>query len=596
MKATTARVVLAALLCATACDGGPSRAKPHLPARAVSAKPRAPFVVAIVIDQLAAWVALEKLPTLPRQGGFARLVREGTWVRHLRYPYASTDTAPGHAALHTGKVPAESGVWGNEKTDESGNTSSVLRDPATRMVGPGIPVSEGSSARLLRVPTVADRLRAEHPDALVVSVSLKDRGAILPAGKRPTHVLWYEKSADAFVTSTAFASTYPAWAVPLGSSAALRTLRAAPWNPTDTAWLVQNAPTPDEQLGEGDLDDLNTVFPHTARSAAAFRATPHADEAVARLALAAIDAEYDPARPTLLLLSFSANDIVGHTFGPDSWESWDLVRKLDALLGTLLDKLERKVGPVRVLLSADHGVSSMPEVSAHLRRCTKDASEDPFGRACQSGARIIPDALREELRVAAAKELGAGAWIAGLADPYIFFGADGRALPDGRRKRLADVVSAVMAKHTDTVAAVFDARRLEAECPRILARSRPAPERASAAEDVEALVCRSYPRGTEPAAFAPPGDVYVVPARGCYFDAGVVVGAGASHGTPYLYDRTVPLLVSAKGEIDEGAVVDAPVDFTAYSALEAALLGLAASKSGSARPSPREILASHTAK
>ncbi|MBC7792725.1 MAG: alkaline phosphatase family protein, partial [Clostridia bacterium] len=71
--------------------------------------PSAPVVIALVVDQLAAWIASERLPTLPPDGGFARLLREGTYVRNLRYAHAATETAPGHAALFTGAPPSRTG-------------------------------------------------------------------------------------------------------------------------------------------------------------------------------------------------------------------------------------------------------------------------------------------------------------------------------------------------------------------------------------------------------------------------------------------------------------------------------------------------------
>jgi predicted AlkP superfamily pyrophosphatase or phosphodiesterase len=95
-------------------------------------KPHAPFAVAIVVDQLSAWVAASRWPALPETGGFARLRREGTWTKNMRYPYAVTDTAPGHAALHTGTVPAESGIVGNELPDDAGGRSTILRDDDPR--------------------------------------------------------------------------------------------------------------------------------------------------------------------------------------------------------------------------------------------------------------------------------------------------------------------------------------------------------------------------------------------------------------------------------------------------------------------------------
>lgn len=570
--ALTAITLSAAGCRADAPRVAPSVVSTDAGAPAVEPAARTPFVVAIEVDQLSAWVAATRLPALPEDGGFARLMREGTWVKSMRYPYAVTDTAPGHAALHTGKTPSETGIFGNEIPGPGGTRLSILRDASTRIVTPdGEKAKVGSSAARLLVPTVADQLRRAHPDALITSISLKDRGAIMPAGRAPTHALWFDIGNATFITSTAFSRTFPDWARAAGDPSAVAAARAKPWTLTDEAWVQKHAASADDAPGEGDLEGFGTTFPHLAKTAAGFRALPASDEAIFDLALASVAAEYDRSKPTLLLLSMSASDVVGHTFGPDSWEAWDYLRKLDASLGRFLAALEAKVGPVDVMLSADHGNVSMPEARGgrqDLPAC-KANRPDPWGRPCDGGTRLPPAALVSELAKAAATALGPGSWIDGVADPYVFLTAEARALPADRRAKLDVVLRKDLAKRD--VAEVFDARYLAAACPERLARAAGIPARAAANEDLLTLVCRSWPSQ------AGAGDYYVVPRLGSFFDAEIVVGKGTSHGTPYLHDRTIPLFVRAartKGAFDAGAVIEAPVDFTAFAAVEAALLGL----------------------
>ena len=532
------------------------------------------MVLAIVVDQLSAWVADERVPRLPTGGFFARMAREGTWARAMRYPYATTDTAPGHAALHTGKVPAETHIVVNEIPHEkSGARTSFFRDPRTKLVTPdGVRAVPGSSASALAVPTVADRLRAARPDARIVSLSLKDRAALLPAGQRPTHALWFDTEEGSFVTSTAIEPTFPAWARPLGDASAIARARAEIWEPLDAKWLADNAGK-DDAPGEGDLDGLGVTFPHRARTALAFKATPMSDVLILALALAAAQHERDLREPLLLLLSMSASDIIGHTFGPSSWEAWDHLRRLDASLAAFLTALEAAVGPVRVVVSGDHGNSVMPEARLPLPAwCgTAAAPPDPYDRPlCTIGGRLEPDALRAELRAAAARSVGRADLVAGVADGYVFLSPAGRALEATPRHALDRAIRDVLVgKHRADVAEVFDVRELASRCPGVLAAARGIPDRARAGEDVIALVCRSWIAG------AGAGDYFVVPRHGSFFDGEVVPGKGTSHGTPWLYDRTVPLFVrGAPGDVDAGAVIDDPVDFSAYAAIEAALLGL----------------------
>ncbi|HEX4462045.1 MAG TPA: alkaline phosphatase family protein, partial [Polyangia bacterium] len=259
-------------------------------AHATPSKPvrRPPVVVALVVDQLGAWIADERWPLLPATGGFARLRREGTWAHSLVYPYAVSDTAPGHAALFTGAVPRDSGIFGNEVVDDSGKRLAIVRDPTTHVLASDGPRAlPSSSLRALRVPTLADALRAAKPDATIIALSLKDRAALMGGGRHPTAALWFDTSLGRFATSTAAMRAFPEWALPIVGPDFLRAQVARVWQPLDTAFIAAHAATPDAQPGEADLDGFGTTFPHTLAAAAdparAFRATPFADEALLAL-------------------------------------------------------------------------------------------------------------------------------------------------------------------------------------------------------------------------------------------------------------------------------------------------------------------------
>jgi hypothetical protein len=184
------------LLVSTGCGRAPSGTTARVPsvpprpaAPLVSSEPRyPPVVVTIIVDQLAAWVAAERLPLLPESGGFRRLMREGTTIREARLPYSVTDTAPGHAAAYTGAPPRASGVTANERVDPATRERvSAFRDAATRLVGLQGPMAAiGSSPAFLGAPTLADELREQDTEAVVISLSIKDRSAIAGGGRHPT--------------------------------------------------------------------------------------------------------------------------------------------------------------------------------------------------------------------------------------------------------------------------------------------------------------------------------------------------------------------------------------------------------------------------
>ena len=507
-------------------------------------------VVTLVVDQLAAWIASERFPLLPDSGGFARLRREGTWVREMRYDHAVTDTAPGHAALYTGATPRASGIFANEVVDEiTRKRRSILRDPLTRALrsdgqrgadhGPSDDAPSSSSARF-RVDTVADALRAAHPDAVIVSLSLKDRAAIPGGGRHPTSTLWIESPYEGFLTSTAFAASFPAWARPIADKAALDNVRSQRWDLRDPKWAPSHSITPDAQPGEGDFEGAGITFPHGFTGGpGAFRESPFADEMLLGLGLAAVDAQFAKGHAMLLAISLSTNDYVGHSFGPDSWEAWDELLRLDAALAKFFTGLDARFGSdgYAVVLSADHGVTTMPEVTllpGARPWCEPDAKPDRWERACGKVGRLLSDALADEIRVAVRAGLGEGDFIAGIADPYVYLTRFGRALAGEQRKKLDLAVTSALAKHP--------------EVDEVFARDAVPPS--------NALVFNSVPDVA--------GDYYVLVSRGSFFDPLYVLGTGTSHGSPYLYDRAVPLLVRAPGRVAAGVVNEGPLDFRTF--------------------------------
>jgi len=521
---------------------GDAGAQDAAPPRAAAWK--APLTVGIVVDQLSAWVVAERLAELPKGGGFARLAREGTRVVRMEYAHAVTDTAPGHAALYTGKPPRESGIFGNE-VYEGASRVSILKDRETELVtAKGKAGRPGSSARVLAVPTVSEAWLAANPTGRLVSLSWKDRGAILPAGHVHDRaaVLWFDASEDAWVTSTAFASELPTFAKQELASHPPSSFRMEKWRPLDPAWLTAHAKTADDAPGEGNLEGLGVTFDHAVTNAKAMRATPFSDQMILSMAEASLDDIARAPGPALLLLSLSANDYVGHVFGPDSHEAWDELLRLDAALARFFGSLDARVGPAgwSVVLSADHGNVPTPEALAgRAKTCTL---QDSFERPCQ-GTRILPDALGAKLRAAAPG-------VVGICDPWVFFTnetkANASALDTTEKKALA-----ILAKEPG-VAAAYTSRFLTKECA--------APKKREPLLD---RVCASHGANA--------GSIYVVAKPGAFFDPLQVVGTGMSHGSPYAYDRTVPLFVRIPGKIKAGAEVQRPVDATAFrSAIEGA--------------------------
>jgi hypothetical protein len=548
--------------CASHAPGGSGgNATPPVPTKTPppAVKP-APIVLALVVDQLAAWMAAERFSELPKTGGFARLLREGTYARDMRYAHAVTETSPGHAALFTGAAPYRSGIYANESVSEhSGHRQSALRDAHVKTItSDGLEHGGGIALNGIATDTVADVLRAHEPHANIVALSLKDRGAVFAGGKHPDAVIWYERDRDAFVTSTAFSPKFPSWARFMDDDA-LAALRKDPWTLLDPAFVASHAKQPDAQPGESEIFGFGSTFPHSFSSCRfppiAFRASPRGDDALFALASAAIEAR-DIAQPMMLALSLSSYDYIGHFFGPDSWEAWDELLRLDRSLGEFFALLDRKVGADSwsAVLSGDHGGPPLPEAPDAARPwCAKGEDSDFWQRPCRHAGRIFPDALRDALEQAADKALGRGEWILGVASPYVFYTHSAAELPADRRKKLDEAVTKALLAQPE----------IDRVYPPAIA---PCPPESD--ESIDALACRSlWPANNDA--------LFIVEKKGSFVDTDYDLGRGMSHGGPYLFDRSVPLLVRAPSRAPAGVVINEPISFAAYTRALSAMLGLA---------------------
>lgn len=527
----------------------------------LSVTPQKPphVVVAVVVDQFAAWVAEERLRELPR--GFARLLKEGTWYTDVRFAHAITETAPGHASLYTGRAPHDHGISANELWS-GGRARPIVADDTVQIVtGDEVRSDASSSIRALNGKVVADRLKEENPAAQVFAFSLKDRGTIFGAGHHPDLALWYDTKLGRFVTSTVFARALPDWMKPVTAAHVVQERLKKPWELLDADWVRKHARAADDQRGEANYDNFGSTFPHDPMKASqpfmVFRDTPESDRLVLELALLALDHAKQPSTaPIMLAVSLSANDYIGHVFGPDSWEAWDAQLRLDASLGWFFDELDRRQGADNwsLVLSADHGVAPLPEVSERLAKefHAGGTVRRPMGRTY----RISQPQLLAAARKIAAQALGKGEWIDAFVDPYIYLSPKARELPERKRQQLTRALTDQLARY-EGIAKAYDTTQLGPTCPE------------DSDDSMDALVCRSVFPGRG-------GDFYLAMKPGYFFDPNFVPGFGTSHGNASLSDRSVPVLIRAPGVAEPGAVIKDPQSFRLYSQLLAKLLHVSA--------------------
>ena len=381
-------------------------------------KPKRPALVVILgVDQLRADILDRYDAALT--GGFRRLKAKGFRFVNAFVDHAPTTSMPGHATIATGMFPSHHGIlegsWG-EIVDGKLTMTSSVRDAAYRIVG--FPDAEGASPKKFLVAGLADWIRAADPRSEVVGLG-GEYGPILHLARARGLAFWYSPDIGRYVTSTFYADAYPAW-VQTFNDVDLKRMQE------ETTWRVSVPPKfrrlalPDDMKAE--YDGVHTTFPHVlaaetsaddpkqpAKLAEWFYFHPGVDEATLALAQRAVDERKLGRRGSTDLLTFHLGslDAIGHRYGPRSLEHLDAVLRLDRALGRFLDHLDRTVGAGNylVVMTADHGVAEIPEEAARLgrkgRRVKLSELDEVFDEA-QAYATAHPDATPERNRAIAA--------------------------------------------------------------------------------------------------------------------------------------------------------------------------------------------------
>ena len=438
------------------------------------AEPR--LVLAIVVDQFR-YDYLTRFRT-DFTGGFKRLLEQGAVFTNANYDASPTVTAVGHSTFLSGATPAISGIIANQWWDrvEGKAVTSVSDDRTTLLGGKGT----GSSPARLLVSTVGDELKISGKGGKVIGLSLKDRAAILPSGHMADGAYWFDGQSGNFVSSTYYFDQLPGWVQEF------------------------NARRPADRYAGKDW--LNHKMPAAAGRQLynAVDASPFGDEIVQALALRALAAENlgSGPRTDLLTVSYSSVDYVGHRYGPDSPEIHDMAKRVDKLIGALIDAAEARAGQgnVLVVFTADHGSTPVPEVNQKRK---------------MPGGRIAWNSYRTAVERALNEKFGAGQWISFSADGVIYFSPD--PVP-GKKLDMAEVqnVAADVIRAQPHIARVYTRTQLE--------------HGALGRDPVDLRVRNGFNPARAP-------DIFTVTEPYYMFAA-----SGTTHGSPYGYDTHVPVI------------------------------------------------------
>jgi len=335
------------------------------------------LVVFVAVDQLRGDL-LEHYDSL-WTGGFRRLHDQGFRFTQATHDHGKTATAPGHATLGTGVFPYRSGIVGNEwleRTSDGWRSVYCYEDTLSHILGH--PAMEGRSPRNNSRSGLADWIQDVDTAAIVVSISRKDRASMGMVGQALGHVYWITAKDAQFVTSSFYTNEYPSWVERFNREVMPRIFGDSIWE--------QTIPDPYRPLTRRDTvsyegDGEHTYFPHNFYEESRDPERPGAlnrwaytqifpDAAVATFAMEAVGTlgMGQDGITDYLGLSFSQTDDIGHDYGPFSREQLENLMHLDRALGELMAFLDQTVGEGRWLmaLTGDHGAVAIPEYLMEL--------------------------------------------------------------------------------------------------------------------------------------------------------------------------------------------------------------------------------------
>ncbi len=502
--------VAAALLLATAMP-----ALAQAPATAPASQPSAPatppkLIVAISVDQFSADLFSEY-----RQyyvGGLKRLTSEGAVFPRGYQSHAATETCPGHSTILTGSRPSRTGIIANNWIDLSTPRADKTIYCAEDESQPGSDSDHYVAAPLhLKVPTLGGRMKAANPATRVVSVAGKDRAAIMMGGANADQV-WWLGGPQGYVSYKGVAT--PPLVAKVNQAMAQRLAEANPGFELPAQCLAKDFPVKagNRTVGTG-------RFAREAGDYQAFRISPEQDAMTLAFAAAAIETMDlgKQAQSDIISIGLSATDYVGHTYGTEGIESCIQVARLDQELGAFFDRLDKDGIDYVVVLTADHGGHDLPE--RHRMNAMPMESRVDKG--------LTPKALNATIAQKVGMPGRTLIWGDGPSGDLYF----DKGLSAAERARVETETLALLRAHPQ-VAAVFTKAQIAAT-PAPTGR----PENWSLIEEARASF---YPERSGDLLLLLKPNVMAIPEQ-------AVMGAVATHGSPWDMDRRVPILFWRKG-------------------------------------------------
>ncbi|KEO73112.1 alkaline phosphatase family protein [Anditalea andensis] len=306
------------------------------------------------------------------EGGFKRLMNDGYMMSNTHINYIPTLTAPGHASIYTGATPSVHGIIANDWfVKPLGKSIYSAEDQKYSNVG-GSARYGHISPQNLKSTTITDELRlSTNNRSKVVSISLKERGAVFSAGHLG-NALWMDGQSGEFMTSTYYMDTLPSWVHHFNSLQLTQRYLSQTWNtlyPIET--YIQSVE--DAFEFEGKFKGLKSSnFPYDLSTLKEknggmnmIMTTPFGNSLTFDMAYAALEGENlgKGQEVDFLALSLSSTDFIGHKFGPTAVETEDTYLRVDRDLENFLQYMDMQYGKNEylVFMTSDHGMADLVE-------------------------------------------------------------------------------------------------------------------------------------------------------------------------------------------------------------------------------------------
>lgn len=328
------------------------------------------LVVGIVIDQMRQEY-LHRFSSGFGNDGFRRLMQRGFVFENTHYNYAPTFTGPGHASIYTGTTPSIHGIIGNDYYNRKlKRLVNCVMDSTQKAIGNSEAYGKISPVELLTT-TITDELKLlTNMKSKVISLSMKDRGAVLSGGHLADAAYWYDNYSGNFITSSYYMKALPEWVKEFNAQNLPDLYLSKNWNlfhVKDLYSSIDSSRYENKFKGKSD-----TIFPYdlnelrkTNGNYSTLLFTPFSNDYLTEFAKRALQKENlgKGSITDFLCISYSTSDILGHFLGPRSLELEDMYMRLDRNIADLLKELDKTVGKNNyiIFVTADHGAAEVPQ-------------------------------------------------------------------------------------------------------------------------------------------------------------------------------------------------------------------------------------------